>query len=84
MIEGVTLHHVILNEVKMEGYGDTKEAIYNTFLGIEQNESSEEVMWKDEFLDYIYYNRLSAEEIQKMARISSISNFKCNYKSCGR
>jgi len=66
-VNGITLHHVSLEAEKMKGYGYTKEVIWKAIHGVPQKlESASQVLWQDEFCDYAYYNRLSAERIIRL------------------
>jgi len=75
-VDGITLHHVSLESEKMKGYGYTKEAIWKAIHGIPQKlESASQVLWQDEFSDYTYYNRLSAERIIQLDKETDFDVF---------
>lgn len=68
-VDRITLHHVSLVAERMKGYGYTKEAIWKALHGIPQElESASQLLWQDEFSDFAYYNRLSAERIIQLDR----------------
>jgi glycosyltransferase involved in cell wall biosynthesis len=76
VVDGVTLHHVSMQAEKLKGYGYTKEAIWKTFHGIPEGELlASEILWQDEFLDYNYYNRLSAEKILQLDKLNDFDIF---------
>ncbi|HJX23559.1 MAG TPA: glycosyltransferase family 4 protein [Candidatus Bathyarchaeia archaeon] len=64
-INGINLHHVALREGKIRGYGYVKEAIWKAFHSIRGTDGGG-LLWKDEFSDYVNYNRVTAEEILKL------------------
>jgi len=57
---GITLHHIKLETERMGGYGYTKESIWKALHGI-QKEPVDSLLWRDEFVDFTYYNRLCSE-----------------------
>ena len=63
VVEGIFLHHIRLEPEKIKGYGYTKEAIWKMIHGIEPSGAEQGVLWKDEFADYAYYNRVTAERL---------------------
>jgi glycosyltransferase involved in cell wall biosynthesis len=73
-VDGITLHHISLERERMRGYGYVKEAIWKIVHGIPL-ELVSEVIWQDEFSDYIYYNRLSAERIIKLDKMHDFHLF---------
>jgi len=72
--DGITLHHIQLEADRIKGYGNTKEAIWKTLHGLPSDSSPlttaaaspMQVFWQDEFSDFTYYNRLSAERILQL------------------
>ncbi len=62
--DGITLHHISLKRERTVGYGLAKEIIWRAFHGLSQ--PSEESLWADDFVDYTYYNRVSAELIRRL------------------
>jgi glycosyltransferase involved in cell wall biosynthesis len=68
-VDGIALHHVSLTTERMKGYGYIKEAIWKVIHGIPLDLGpAVQVLWQDEFSDYAYYNRLSAERIMRLDR----------------
>lgn len=75
-VDGISLHHVSLGAERMKGYGYTKEAIWKIFHGIPPElEPASQLLWQDEFSDFAYYNRLSAERIVQLDRIHDFDLF---------
>ncbi|HYB03181.1 MAG TPA: glycosyltransferase family 4 protein [Nitrososphaerales archaeon] len=66
-IGGITLHHVALEKDRLAGYGNTKEAIWGAVHGTTANDrDTRDVFWSDDFSEFEYYNRVSAELITKL------------------
>lgn len=67
LLDGITLHHVLLEKEKMKGYGYTKEVIWNVLHGTGQEATTpERLLWEDQYPDFVYYNRLTAERISQL------------------
>jgi glycosyltransferase involved in cell wall biosynthesis len=64
----LTLHNVALEPERMAGYGKVKEAIWGRIHEITPAEQHDELFWSDAFSEYAYYNRITAELIQKLDR----------------
>jgi glycosyltransferase involved in cell wall biosynthesis len=64
-MEGITFHHVNLMRERRAGYGLAKEVIWRVFHGLSQP-AEEDLLWADKFVDYTFYNRLSAELIRSL------------------
>jgi glycosyltransferase involved in cell wall biosynthesis len=65
--EGIKLDYVQLGKERMKGYGLAKETIWKALHGIQgENEPVDSLVWQDEFVDYIYYNRLCSELTKKL------------------
>ena len=66
-LDGITLHHILLDTDKMKGYGYAKEIIWNVLHGTNREATKpEQLIWQDEYPDYIFYNRMTAEQISKL------------------
>lgn len=66
-VGGITLHHISLEKDRLAGYGNTKEAIWGAVHGITANgRETQDVFWSDDFSEFEYYNRVSAELITKL------------------
>jgi glycosyltransferase involved in cell wall biosynthesis len=63
---GLTLHNVALGPQRIGGYGKAKEAIWSTVHGLHPPESAEDLFWTEEFSEYAFYNRTTAERIRKL------------------
>jgi glycosyltransferase involved in cell wall biosynthesis len=60
----LTLHHVALDRSRLSKYGRVKEVLWGAVHGTgEADAEAEAVFWSDDFSEYAYYNRLSAELI---------------------
>ena len=64
-LDGITIHHVNLLQDRRLGYGLAKEMIWRAFHGLGKP-SDLELPWEDYFVDYTFYNRVSAERIRKL------------------
>jgi glycosyltransferase involved in cell wall biosynthesis len=65
-LPGIVLHHVSLPDPRMRSYGQTKEVIWGTVHGTSESTEASELFWSDEFTEYGYYNRRTAELIRKL------------------
>jgi len=61
-VGGITLHNIVLEKERLAGYGKTKETIWGAVHGIDAgNRQTQDVFWSDDFSEFEYYNRVSAE-----------------------
>ncbi|HXQ93085.1 MAG TPA: glycosyltransferase, partial [Nitrososphaerales archaeon] len=66
-VGGITLHDISLEKDRLAGYGNMKEAIWGAVHGINSNSrAQQDVFWSDDFSEFEYYNRVSAELITKL------------------
>jgi glycosyltransferase involved in cell wall biosynthesis len=66
-VGGIMLHHVSLEKDRLAGYGNMKEAIWGAVHGINSDSrAQQDVFWSDDFSEFEYYNRVSAELITKL------------------
>ncbi|MCI4327659.1 MAG: glycosyltransferase family 4 protein [Thermoplasmata archaeon] len=64
--DGLTLENVALDPLRMGGYAKTKEAIWSTVHGLEPPPAVDDLFWSEEFTEYAFYNRVTAERIRKL------------------
>jgi glycosyltransferase involved in cell wall biosynthesis len=62
----MTLHNVSLDGDRMAGYGKVKEAIWGRIHEIDAAEHHDDLFWSEAFSEYSFYNRHTAEVIQKL------------------
>ncbi|MGA7860296.1 MAG: glycosyltransferase [Thermoplasmata archaeon] len=62
----LTLHNVSIETGRMGGYGIVKEAIWGRIHEIDAAEPHNDLFWSEAFSEYAYYNRITAELIQKL------------------
>jgi glycosyltransferase involved in cell wall biosynthesis len=62
---GITIHHVNLLRERSLGYGLAKENIWRVFHGL-MRPNDQDLLWEDDFVDYTFYNRVSAEKIRRL------------------
>ncbi len=62
----MTLHHVSIGTERMDGYGKVKEAIWGRIHEIDSAPQHDDLFWTEAFAEYAYYNRLTAEQIQRL------------------
>jgi glycosyltransferase involved in cell wall biosynthesis len=62
----MTLHNVLIETERMSGYGKVKEAIWGRIHEIDAAEPHSDLFWTEAFSEYAYYNRITAELIQKL------------------
>ncbi|MGI0090796.1 MAG: glycosyltransferase family 4 protein [Nitrososphaerales archaeon] len=69
-VDGMTLHHILLEKERLSSYGNVKETIWGAIhgTGAETTDASnvKDIFWSDDFSEYAYYNRLSTELITKL------------------
>ncbi|HXY47560.1 MAG TPA: glycosyltransferase family 4 protein [Thermoplasmata archaeon] len=65
-LPGITLHNVTIGRDRMGGYGKVKETIWTTVHGLDGPPLSEELFWTDDYGEYTYYNRTTAELIRSL------------------
>jgi glycosyltransferase involved in cell wall biosynthesis len=65
---GLTLHNVALESDRMPGYGLVKEAIWGRIHQLDVGEERDDLFWTEAFSEYAYYNRITAELIQRLDR----------------
>ena len=67
-LPGITLHNVAIDRQRMDGYGKVKETIWTTVHGIDGDNSklSEDLFWTEDYGEYTYYNRTTAELIRSL------------------
>lgn len=65
---GITLHNIAIDRDRLGGYGKAKEAIWSTVHGLNSPKMSRELFWTDDYGEYTYYNRTTAELIRKLDR----------------
>jgi glycosyltransferase involved in cell wall biosynthesis len=64
--DGLTLENVALDAPRMGGYAKTKEAIWSTVHGLEAPPAVDDLFWSEEFSEYAFYNRVTAERMRKL------------------
>ena len=64
-VDGITIHHINLMRKQRVGYGLAKETIWRVFHGLSRSKE-EDLLWADDFVDYTFYNRVSAELIRSL------------------
>jgi glycosyltransferase involved in cell wall biosynthesis len=67
-MDGITLHNVALDPARMASYGEVKEAIWGAVHGLDGRIGDDDLLWTEQYSEYAYYNRVSAETIQKLDR----------------
>lgn len=66
---GITLHSVHLTADRLKGYGVVKETLWGAaHRTVRDTPASQDVFWTDDFSEYAYYNRLTAETIGALDR----------------
>ncbi|MGC2288272.1 MAG: glycosyltransferase family 4 protein [Thermoplasmata archaeon] len=65
-LRALTLHNVSIGSERMGGYGQVKEAIWGRIHEIDAAEPHDDLFWSEAFSEYAYYNRFTAELIQKL------------------
>jgi glycosyltransferase involved in cell wall biosynthesis len=65
-LDGINLHQVSLEKDRLAGYGNVKEAIWGAVHGLDEGGPADGLLWTEDYSEYAYYNRASAETIQKL------------------
>ena len=61
----ITFHSISLEKEKLKSYGNVKETIWGAAHGTNPDTlAAEDIFWSEDFTEYTYYNRLSAELIR--------------------
>ncbi len=63
---GITLHNVSIDRDRMGGYGKVKETIWTTVHGLNGPRLSADLFWTEDYGEYTYYNRTTAELIRRL------------------
>ncbi len=64
----MTLHHVRVPAERLQAYGNAKEAIWTTVHGLRPPGAERDLFWSDDYGDYTFFNRATAEEILRVDR----------------
>jgi len=73
--DGITLHNVALDRERLDGYGKAKEAIWTTVHGLAAPRIARDLFWTDDYGEYTYYNRTTAELIRHLDRTADFDIF---------
>lgn len=74
-IGGIMLRSVAIEKSRMAGYGKAKEAILAAMSGIASGGADDDIFWSDDFTDYAYYNRQTAELVSALDRENDFDVF---------
>jgi len=75
LARGITLHNVTIPKERLGGYGKAKEAIWSTVHGLSSLRSSRDLFWSDDYGEYTYYNRVTAEVIRDLDQLHDFDLF---------
>ncbi|MDE1835022.1 MAG: glycosyltransferase family 4 protein [Euryarchaeota archaeon] len=64
----LALHNVSIGRARMLGYGVVKEAIWRLAHGLRTPGRPSDLLWTDDFSEYAYYNRSTAELLRRLDR----------------
>lgn len=65
---GLVLHNLGIPSERMSAYSRTKEAIWAAAHGTGEIAPSQDLFWSEEFSEYAYYNRRTAEYLRQLDR----------------
>ncbi len=74
-LPGVTLHNVDLREDRLASYRKVKDVMWGTIHGLRPDTPSGDLFWTEEFSEYAFYNRASAEKIRELDREVDFDTF---------
>jgi glycosyltransferase involved in cell wall biosynthesis len=66
--QGITLHNIAIEHDRMGGYGKAKEEMWSTIHGLKEPRLSRDLFWTEDYTEYAFYNRTTAELISKLDR----------------
>lgn len=73
--EGLTLHNLTIDPDRLAAYRNVKETIWGTVHGLRHPERSDDLFWSDDFSEYAYYNRITAEKIRALDSLHDFDLF---------
>lgn len=62
----IFLNHIMIPEPILKNYSFIKEELWKFFHKLEKKEKIIENIWREEFADFVYYNRIVAERILEL------------------
>lgn len=62
----IYLHHTSLGRERLAGYGKTKESLWGAVHGTGDADSQDGLFWTEDFAEYTYYNRATAERMRAL------------------
>jgi len=68
LTDGITLHNISVDPGRLDGYGKAKETIWTRVHGVPSPTQPTDLFWTDDFTEYTYYNRTTAELIRELDR----------------
>jgi glycosyltransferase involved in cell wall biosynthesis len=71
----ITLHNIAIEHDRMGGYGKVKETMWSTIHGLKEPRVSRNLFWTEDFGEYAFYNRTTAELISKLDRENDFDAF---------
>ncbi len=71
----LTLHNVALDKERLGAYGKVKETIWSTIHGIDSPANAPDLFWTEEYGEYAFYNRTTAELIRTLDRSADFDVF---------
>ncbi len=74
-LHGVILHHTSLEHRRLSGYSKTKESLWGAVHGTGDPRGRDELFWTEDFSEYTYYNRATAERIRELDRTNDFDLF---------
>jgi glycosyltransferase involved in cell wall biosynthesis len=72
---GVTLHNVHLEGDRLTSYRKVKDAMWGAIHGLAPGPESGDLFWSEEFSEYAFYNRATAERIRELDRELDFDTF---------
>jgi glycosyltransferase involved in cell wall biosynthesis len=67
-LPGLTLHNVHLEGDRLASYRKVKEAMWGAIHGLDGGPELGDLFWTEEFSEYAFYNRSTAEKIRELDR----------------
>jgi glycosyltransferase involved in cell wall biosynthesis len=74
-LDELTLHNVAIDPERLAAYGNVKETIWGTVHGLRETGNPDNLFWSDDYSEYAYYNRLTAETIRTLDAVHDFDLF---------
>ncbi len=74
-LAGMTLHNVHLEGDRLASYRKVKDALWGAIHGMDAEPGNGDLFWSEEFSEYAFYNRATAERIRELDQEHDFDTF---------